>query len=89
MAHHAVMERADRIAAAGQAQPRKKTVNEAGKRADQHPGAEAEGHAHMLKVGLIDRGGMFGEAADHEENCTGRGRKQLATFAPVPPKLSM
>mgnify|MGYP003694299909 CR=1 FL=1 len=54
--HHAVMQGADRVAAPGQAEPWEETVHETGERANQHAAAEAEGHAHVLEVGLVDRG---------------------------------
>ena len=49
-----------------EAEPWKQTVHETGERAKQHAAAEAEGRAHVLEVGLVDRGGMIGEAAKHE-----------------------
>jgi len=40
-------------------------MHEAGEAAQQHAAAEAEGHAHMLEVGFVDRGGVIGEATEH------------------------
>ena len=42
-------------------------MHEAGEAAQQHASAEAEGHGHVLEVGLVDGGGMVGEAAQHEK----------------------
>jgi hypothetical protein len=40
-------------------------MHEAGEAAQQHAAAETERHAQMLQVGLVDRGGVLGEAAKH------------------------
>ena len=65
MARHAVMQGADRVAYPGQACPWEETVHETGERANQHAAAKAEGHSHVLEVGLVDRGRVIGEAAKH------------------------
>jgi len=65
MTHHAVMQGADGVASPGQAEPWKDSVHETGERANQHAAAKAQGHAHVLEVGLVDRGRMIGEAAKH------------------------
>ena len=65
MGHHAMVQGADGVASPGAAEPWKETVHETGKCANQHAAAEPEGLAHVLEVGLIDRGGMIGEAAKH------------------------
>jgi len=57
MRHHPFVQAADRVAAPGQAHPREKTVHETAERAGQHAAAEAEGPAHVLEVGFVDRGG--------------------------------
>src|SRR5689334_11946565 len=80
MAHHAMMQGADGVASAGEAEPGKQAVHETGERADQHAGAKAEGAAHVLEVGLVDRGGMIGEAAEHSTDSRRRRRKRLANF---------
>ena len=53
----------NRVASPGQAQPWQKTMHETGERANEHAAAEAEGDGHVLQIGLVDRGGMVGEAA--------------------------
>jgi len=54
MGHHAVVQRSDGIASSCEAEPWKETMHETSKRANQHVAAEAEGHAHVLQVGLVD-----------------------------------
>lgn len=65
MRDHSMVQAADRIAAAGQAKPWEESVHEAGEAAHQHPPAEAERHAHVLQIGLVDRGRMVEEAPKH------------------------
>ena len=79
--HHALVQSADRVAAAGQAKPRAQPVHEAGEAAQQHATAEPEGHGHVLQVGLVDGGGVVCEAAQHMVDSTDSGRKRLASFA--------
>ena len=63
--HHAVVQPPYRIASSRQAKPWEETMHEAGERANQHAAAKAEGHAHVLEVGLVDGSRVVGEAADH------------------------
>src|SRR5438552_3889271 len=63
--HHTPVQVAHGVAAAAQAQPWQETMHEAGEAAQQHPSAKAEGHAHVLEVGLVDRRGVVGKAAEH------------------------
>ena len=65
MGHHAMVQQADGVAAARQAEPGEETMHKAAQPAHQHPGAEAEGGQHVLQVGLVDRGRMIGEATQH------------------------
>ena len=65
MRHHAMVQGANRVASPRQAEPWEKTMHETGEGAPQHPGAESEGGRHVLQVGLVDCGGMVGEATQH------------------------
>ena len=65
MGHHAPMQGADGVASPLEAEPWKQAVHETGGGAQQHAATEAKGGAHVLKVGLVDRGGMICEAAEH------------------------
>src|SRR5262245_23605679 len=87
MGNHAMMQGADGVASPGQAEPWKETVHETGERADQHAAAEAEGRAHMLEVGLVDRSGMFGEAAKHLTESRRRRWNRLANFAALSARM--
>ena len=64
-------------------------MHEAGEAAQKHAAAEAERHAHVLQVGLVDRSGVVGEAVDHGSDSTGRAGKRLATFARAGAELSI
>ena len=65
MSDHAAMQGANGVASSCQAEPREQAVHEAGEGTGQHAAAEAEGRAHVLQVGFVDRGGMVDEAAKH------------------------
>src|SRR5207247_1999688 len=79
--HHALVQVAHSVAAAGQAKPRKQPVHEATYCAEHHAAAEAESHRHVLQVGFVDGGGMVGEAAEHFDDSTDGAGKRLASFA--------
>jgi len=55
-------------------------MHETGEAAQQHAATEAEGRGHVLEIGLVDRGRVIGEAAQHRDNSTRHGWKRVACF---------